>query len=1039
MIGRRRAGTILRGLAALAVLLALVAGVPLGLLATIGNPIPDQWTWAQPLSDSALLDVLALVAWVLWAQLALCVIVEVIAEIRLATGRSADWLARVPGTFGGQQAIARTLVNAVVAIGVTSSAAAAGTPLLRAHVEPMAASVAPVVSHQVTAPSHAATSQVRDRATAEVTVTRGDTLWSIAEQHLGDGLRWREIEALNEDRVMNDGATFHSARDLHPEWVIRVPATGERGVVVTVRPGDSLSAIAQDRYGDASDWSRIYHANQREIDDPNLIYPGERLTLPPVGSPNATTRDTHDVHHGRSLAEPPVLHEPRLLPTEPVGPQTAGDRDRQPEPDRDGTDPTVIGAHHRNAEAAATSWVVGGSGGLLAASVLAAYLARRRAQGRRRRSGRAIPRTRPEHAAVESAVRSHGFEAANDVDFVDAALRDLGRAADPPDARAARLDSAGFEVVLAGKHLDPPTPWSSNRDGTRWCLARNSPIEGGDLPSIYPLMVNVGVDDNGGTWFVDLEAAGLVVVDGPTDVATDVIRFIAAELATSRWSEMCHVAGTELGPALRHINPHRFEASDDVDLEHLTKRATRIGTIRDTHGVDVLEGRAHPELGDNWSPKVIATAKSANTLDGIERFGDAVAEARRSVALIGRAPAPTDVGLRIQVDAGGRGNLPWVDGLELNRLRPDEADLLGSAFSALEDEDDEPMPIDEISEHGIIAGWADASGRLREHLLAERGEAGGPASLLPDSNEVYVDTAATTVPDLEALAAPMAEGVLSDVDPDPSLDNDVATWFSEGTDIPRLRLLGPIELMTNEPLPERAKNRVAYLTELCAYLICHPAGRTSLQLAEAFGVQAATIHKRVEELRLWLGTDPVTGDHRVPEAKLSSPGSARGVGNYVVTGIMNDADLFRRLRVRAQLRGEEGIGDLSTALNLITGEPFDQQRAGGYGWLAESGTNHHLAAAAVDVAHIVATRSLAVSDTERAFYAASQGIAVAPYEDKPRLDFAAAKAALSADPDSDMYLRREVLNRSDDECAPPDLTSRTAQLSSRIAKRADHQ
>ena len=128
MTALRRTGTVVRGLIALAVLLALVAGVPIVLVATVGNPIPADWSMTQALSNQAILDILACVAWVFWAQLVVCVVVETIAEIRLATSRSAEWLTRVPGTFAGQQALARALVQAVVAIGVTGTVVGSATP-----------------------------------------------------------------------------------------------------------------------------------------------------------------------------------------------------------------------------------------------------------------------------------------------------------------------------------------------------------------------------------------------------------------------------------------------------------------------------------------------------------------------------------------------------------------------------------------------------------------------------------------------------------------------------------------------------------------------------------------------------------------------------------------------------------------------------------------------------------------------------------------------------------------------------------------------
>jgi nucleoid-associated protein YgaU len=44
--------------------------------------------------------------------------------------------------------------------------------------------------------------------------------------------------------------------------------------------GDTLSAIAQQVYGDASLWPRIFEANRDQIFDPDLIFPGQTLRIP---------------------------------------------------------------------------------------------------------------------------------------------------------------------------------------------------------------------------------------------------------------------------------------------------------------------------------------------------------------------------------------------------------------------------------------------------------------------------------------------------------------------------------------------------------------------------------------------------------------------------------------------------------------------------------------------------------------------------------------------------------------------------------------
>jgi nucleoid-associated protein YgaU len=51
----------------------------------------------------------------------------------------------------------------------------------------------------------------------------------------------------------------------------------------TVREGDTLSAIAQREYGDANEWRRIYEANRDQIQDPDLIHPGQELDIPNRG------------------------------------------------------------------------------------------------------------------------------------------------------------------------------------------------------------------------------------------------------------------------------------------------------------------------------------------------------------------------------------------------------------------------------------------------------------------------------------------------------------------------------------------------------------------------------------------------------------------------------------------------------------------------------------------------------------------------------------------------------------------------------------
>jgi nucleoid-associated protein YgaU len=56
-------------------------------------------------------------------------------------------------------------------------------------------------------------------------------------------------------------------------------STAEKTYVVVA--GDSLSKIAKREYGNANDWNRIFEANKDILKDPNKIYPGQKLRIPP--------------------------------------------------------------------------------------------------------------------------------------------------------------------------------------------------------------------------------------------------------------------------------------------------------------------------------------------------------------------------------------------------------------------------------------------------------------------------------------------------------------------------------------------------------------------------------------------------------------------------------------------------------------------------------------------------------------------------------------------------------------------------------------
>jgi nucleoid-associated protein YgaU len=63
---------------------------------------------------------------------------------------------------------------------------------------------------------------------------------------------------------------------------ISVLRTEPESVFYEVKKGDSLSKIAKAHYGDMMKYPVIFEANKPMLTDPDLIYPGQVLRIPPI-------------------------------------------------------------------------------------------------------------------------------------------------------------------------------------------------------------------------------------------------------------------------------------------------------------------------------------------------------------------------------------------------------------------------------------------------------------------------------------------------------------------------------------------------------------------------------------------------------------------------------------------------------------------------------------------------------------------------------------------------------------------------------------
>jgi LysM domain len=226
-----RASDVGRGFLALVGLVVLVVGVPIALVTWVGSPLPDEMPSLSEIGDalrdtyipeSFLVKGLALVVWLVWTELLVSLIVEAIAYAR---GRKAG---DVPLAGGVQRGAARLIATVALLGALIATRGNSGPAHERsAPLVPTLQPVSTVVLEDDLArqDSRDGSGTVAPRAAAPVyEVQRRDTLWDIAERHLGDAFRWQEIYRLNQGRPQADGTCLTDPDLIYAGWRLDMPA-----------------------------------------------------------------------------------------------------------------------------------------------------------------------------------------------------------------------------------------------------------------------------------------------------------------------------------------------------------------------------------------------------------------------------------------------------------------------------------------------------------------------------------------------------------------------------------------------------------------------------------------------------------------------------------------------------------------------------------------------------------------------------------------------------------------------------------------------
>lgn len=956
--GRQR----LRSIAAAITLLVLLVGVPILLVGIARWPLPTtipDWDGVRvaiiqgDLPADVVVRGLAVVVWIVWAQLAWATVWELAVNLpRTGRGERSRPGPLVAPVVGAGVARLVALLFSVTAMTTTAPATALAAALTPA---PVVVQHASTDDQELAAPDDA----VQPASELTWTVASGDSLWRIAETALGDGSRATEIFDLN--------PFLRSPRDVHPGQALRLPADAEipadrrpsprpspvagayvPATEIVVVPGDNLwnlatahLAASQERaptQGEIRSYlDRVLETNVDAVGDPNLIHPGDVFTFPAIGTaPTAQPPDdqvdderddeapplapvadlpdeTSTTTPATSITDPPPAPAMSTAPR-PVAPsppstapsaatpslaQQARSLDHLPQP------PSVAGSD------SSVPAIAGVTGALVLATGL--LLAHRRHRSRLATAGASALRRRPGDTELEAAL-----VAAADIPLLQWANHEMAEAFAQldPSCTAAPVaveisESHGIEILWDQPNPHPPRPWEATDGGWAWRILYDPDHELPSAPTASPIpgLVTLGTR-NGRQLVVDLEAFPAITIAGPTVASEDLLRSMLTELAASEIVADSYVHIVDLDGL--GVEPFSRVRMYDIATasEHLRATVESHQHLLETSGIaDTFQLRRMDAAGR----ELVVVAVQSEALDEIPTRS---LPPRHGVAVVALGHHP-EVAATITIDNTGHARL-------------------------------EPLGID-FTPAALTTATEDRIERLLSEAPPENDH-----DLLDAQEEVGCDSA-----DVPSAHAPSSNGHHPPVDDEP-YDDTEPEQEAPAQPAFMVRVLGPPDVPAFPSLGRLE-------TSLVAFLACSGGSATIDQVIDAVWngrlVERTTVWNRLSKARSVLG-------HLLPQREQGS----NQVSIHPDLG--SDLDHLRHVVDHAEgASTAEAIDLLVEGLELVRGVPFD---APGYDW-AHQHQHHARACELVESAGLrLAEIALEVGDLSTARHGVAQALRALP-------------------------------------------------------------
>lgn len=940
---------VLRAIGNLTWTAALVFGLPIVLARAFGYPLPHQmpdWgdvisTPMQLVEPQVVINVFVCIGWLVWGIVIAYVLIDLV-DLARGVGHRVRRL-------GPASVVAGKLVASIaLLISLLRQQPATSVPTRAVSVEQVIE--APVAAHtsspiNITLASSTrlslpmqATAPPASRAQAPTrtyVVQRGDSLWRIAEQQLGDGFRWREIYELNTATIANPDLICTG-------WKLSLPADATQVVEPSTPSTEDAIPSPPEAASTSSNPDTPPPAVPTAPTTSVAATPTTELptTPPPTVARSAAPAETTEVPAPMptptelGTAVQPVTSAPGPSTTAPASapteaPSTAGvplwlralgftsrgDYDvwiaAHPEfrdAPTETPDHTIERSPSVSLSAVAASTL---AAGILAASVIRSLERRRRRVLNRRPIGAALPPRDPQLRKTEQTLRVSAHpEPLRQIECIDAVLRLLTSALGPtgitPVLLLVRARVDGIELLWnAQPAIEPPAGFIIDDESTSWLY----PYPGAEvLDELRHQMIGMAYyaealvtlgDTPDGPVLVNLAAMETLDTIGDTDSTEAWIAAVQLELEAHSWATK-------------------------VETSSPSRSASGQAQVSAALYIDDA-GSAHPYIqfcdpGDapgEWRLEVDERQAQLRNVDS----GFAL-----DITPVGIDPDLARLGTHLLLHADFN---PYDEGGGPTDQQPYPEPLMAPA------DDETPMQNLDVTPSSETV-------RL-------------PASDDPDAQLVREGRLIGT---LVLPASAEQEPVL-----DLSETSDKAVHDSTNT--LHVRMLGQPRVTgwLTPPKGNRPEEIVVYLAA------ARPGGVHRDRLIDALWdgerVKPKALYNHLVAIRRHAGNADI----------ITNENSTYRLADFV----QSDWDQFCALTEHAStLDGRPRLETLRDALDLVNGKPFDVAETS-YAWVSGEGVVSHIEVAVSDLAAILATEALDAGDTTLAVFAARKGLLACPW------------------------------------------------------------